>query len=524
LNVSLFRSAIVHALWRLFQAIKSVIYDLPAFVLGHPWLRALWEHQAVQFCVNWLLKPGLLTLPITLALLAARHTWSATTILSSAAFLVMTALLNTRWGQRIEEIFLDWLLHNWERITVELLPGLLRFIWDLFKRGLETIDRLLYSVDEWLRFRTGEGSFSFVAKLVLGFLWFWITYLLRIYINVLIEPHFNPIKHFPAVTVGAKILLPFTFVLTRVMAEPLRPLVGDWAANTIAFAHVWMLPGVFGFLVWEMLSNWRLYAANRANTLRPVMIGSHGENLRRLLRPGFHSGTIPKLFSRLRRAGRRRLRLAVWRTARKYEAELHHVEESLRYFAEREFVELLRGSQRWQRRKLAVGDVHLGVNAVRLQFLGEDHESPFELRFTEQAGLLTSEVEHSGWLADLTGEQRAALTDALAGLYLLAGIDVCHEQLANSLPTPTPPLIFSEAGLVAWPTDLSGHLVVYDLKQDGVLVPQSAGPTCMPELESSRVLFRSWSLAWSDWVGVWEADQQGKSLPVASQLQLLPST
>jgi hypothetical protein len=168
--------------------------------------------------------------------------------------------------------------------------------------------------------------------------------------------------------------------------------------------------------------------------------------------------------------------------------------------------------------------VHLGVNAVRLHFLGEKHESPLGLRLTEQAGLLTSEVEHAGWLANLTGEQRAALIDALAGLYLLAGIDVCHEQLADSLPTPTPPFILSEAGLVVWPTDLSGQPVVYDLKQDGVLVPQSTGPTRLPELEPSRALFRVWSLAWSDWVAAWEADQQGKSLPVASNLHLLPST
>ena len=65
---------------------------------------------------------------------------------------------------------------------------------------------------------------------------------------------------------------------------------------------VLVLPGLAGFLVWELKENWKLYRASRAKELGPRAIGHHGETVGRLLRPGFHSGTIPKLFTKLRRA------------------------------------------------------------------------------------------------------------------------------------------------------------------------------------------------------------------------------
>ncbi len=48
-----------------------------------------------------------------------------------------------------------------------------------------------------------------VAKAGLGLFWFFVAYVLRFAVNVLIEPQINPIKHFPVVTVSHKLLLPF---------------------------------------------------------------------------------------------------------------------------------------------------------------------------------------------------------------------------------------------------------------------------------------------------------------------------
>src|SRR5207245_259655 len=93
----------------------------------------------------------------------------------------------------------------------------------------------------------------------------------------------------------------------------------------------------FGFLVWELKSNWRLYEANRPRDLVPVVIGSHGETFGQLLRPAFHSGTLPKQFQRLRRARRS----GRDRAALKRRESLHHVEEAVRRFVERDLLALL---------------------------------------------------------------------------------------------------------------------------------------------------------------------------------------
>ena len=78
---------------------------------------------------------------------------------------------------------------------------------DLFKGILWAMERLLYTVDEWLRFRSGQSKLTLVGKAVLGVIWFYVTYIVRFGITVLIEPQINPIKHFPVVTVSHKLLL-----------------------------------------------------------------------------------------------------------------------------------------------------------------------------------------------------------------------------------------------------------------------------------------------------------------------------
>ena len=136
---------------------------------------------------------------------------------------------------------------------------------------LESVERLLYSVDEWLRFRTGDSRWSLFFKPVLGLGWFFLTYLIRVFINLFFEPTVNPIKHFPVVTVSHKVILPLSIRLTRLLAAPLSPL-GPRLALFIAGTTVLLIPGVFGFLVWELKENWRLYESNRPEKLVPVTV------------------------------------------------------------------------------------------------------------------------------------------------------------------------------------------------------------------------------------------------------------
>src|SRR5262249_21783007 len=160
----------------------------------------------------------------------------------------------------------------------------------------------------------------FVAKTGLGFLWSGVTYVVRFVIVILVEPQINPIKHFPVVTVSHKLML----LLAPPVAGYLQPHLGWSYKDTLALVILvlGLIPGMFGFLAWELKENWRLYRANQPRDLVPQVVGSHGERVIHLIRPGFHSGTLPKLFARLRRAR--------GQAERKGESGLHHVEDDLR--------------------------------------------------------------------------------------------------------------------------------------------------------------------------------------------------
>ena len=80
---------------------------------------------------------------------------------------------------------------------------------------------------------------------------------------------------------------------------------------------------------------------------------------RTVLRPGFHSGPVPKLFARLRRTDGGR--------ARKREEALHHVGEDIQKFVERDLLAVLAGSRSWGGEKLALADIHLATNRIRIR-------------------------------------------------------------------------------------------------------------------------------------------------------------
>src|SRR5207237_4239174 len=86
----------------------------------------------------------------------------------------------------------------------------IRRIVQVFQGVLEAIDRLLYAVDEMLRFRDGQRRSAVIAKAILGVFWFYVAYGTRFIINLLVEPQINPVKHFPVVTVSHKMILPTT--------------------------------------------------------------------------------------------------------------------------------------------------------------------------------------------------------------------------------------------------------------------------------------------------------------------------
>jgi hypothetical protein len=410
-----FRGWTLHGLAVLGEVLRRLLIEFPAYLFELPVVqRALASWPVVLFA-----RPLLAGVAIgVIGQLVGLDSHAA--IAAGVAVLLAGCLFfNTRLANDLEEAVIDWLVRFWERLSTDFLPGLFHAVMALFKRLVEAIDRLLYAVDERLRFRGGQGRWTFTWKLILGTLWFFVTYVVRAYVNLFIEPQTNPIKHFPVVTVSHKLMLPFALSVGPRVVELLTGVLNPTVAKAIVTFHVFMLPGVFGFLAWELVANWRLYRANQPATLRPDAIGHHGETMLRLLKPGFHAGTVPKIYRKLRRAERKQDREA----ARNQREALHHVEESVRRFVERELVFLLRASRGWAATPLSIGHIALGCTAINIDLhCPELAEPSTRIAFELQAEELCAAIERPGWLERLPDEPRRALTAALAGWYKMAGV------------------------------------------------------------------------------------------------------
>src|SRR5262249_7308224 len=156
----------------------------------------------------------------------------------------------------------------------------------------------------------------------------------RFYLVVLVEPMVNPLK-LPLSILFAKFVYPVLALLGLFKLQPLgSPLVDElsplltWpVAWALVIGTFYLLPDAVTFLFWEMRENWRLYRANRPVTLKRAAVGPQGETIGGLLHLGFHSGTVPRLYARLRTAERLAVRTDEWRMARTQRQALQGVEE-----------------------------------------------------------------------------------------------------------------------------------------------------------------------------------------------------
>jgi hypothetical protein len=520
--------------------LKSVFVRFPRFVANLPAVKSALASRGARAVIRYLLKPGLVTASLCLIAywsIPGYRTLPRASLAGIAAgiFLVLDLGLISPIGLLVEEAIDDWIAQRFRVISREVLPGLFRLIVSMFRYLTDMVERIVYTVDEWLRFREGQSVISLAAKAVLGLAWFFVAYALRIYVNLLIEPQINPIKHFPVVTVSHKIVLPMAPTIFQGLESVLAPVLGETVARAIAGPTVLLIPGVFGFLVWEFKENWKLYAENRAKSLAPAVIGHHGETMGALMKPGFHSGTLPKLYQKLRRASRRSDG-----SIEQHREALHEVEEAVRHFGAREFAAIINGSSRFHAGHVRVDAVELGSNRITLvvscgareeahapesyRAPAKDAKTPCRVAFEEQSGLLLASVAEAGWLDGLDDEDRVIAENALAGLYHFAGVDVAREQLEAALrggAESAPPYDIGSGGLVVWPAaegpkpgdgareDREYEAeIFYDFRGGAELHPVTRGEppaTPAPTLVSSEIFYAKQPIAWSAWVAAWNA-------------------
>jgi len=519
-----FRRLTGRAIRLFFKTFWKIVYTWPRRLLTSQVVQRIRASYAYRLVMRFLLRPALFTaFTAPLLSLLSRH-WEATWTNLGIVFLFWSILLNTRLGRDVEERVTDWTERAWHSFRIRVLAEIYRVIMQFFNQVLEALDQLLYTVDELLRFRGGESQAVIAAKAVLGVGWFLVTYVVRFAVNLLIEPQINPIKHFPVVTVAHKLLLPTIPSFALFLQNTLNY---DQASSiTIATAVIFAIPGIFGFLVWELKENWRLFKANRPPVLKPDLIGHHGETMTRFLRPGFHSGTLPKLYRRLRRAERKAQHTRNWKTSRKHREAIVEVKHLIGHFADRQLLELLRRSHAWGGLRLELGAVQAGSNNVQISIhcpqLGP---RDLCLAFQEQTGFLMACIADPGWLPQLSQRQRSAFRSALAGFYKLAGAQLVREQIRSCFDPITMRYDVDPRGLVIWPDLGYQDEVVYSLGDEPIFKPQPASAGKMPKLHREQLLYSETTITWREWLAAWRRGQQagGQVGQVAPGMRLLPS-
>ena len=491
------------------KGLKLLLFDLPRAIWRHPLMQRVLESRVSR----WVIKPAIPAYLVAWFLedpsaTAAPYRWP----IAGVVFVALSATMNSRIWRLVEEYSTDLAVRSGRQFASRILPGLVRLVLELFVKLIELVDRGIYRVDEWLRFRTGQSRLRLVIKGTLGTFWFLITYFLRLYVNLFVEPTVNPIKHFPVVTVAAKLIIPFIPALLDGIGGPAKQLMGPAIGSSFAGFTVLVLPGLAGFLVWEFKENWKLYRASRAKTLQPLGIGHHGESMVRFMKPGFHSGTIPKLYTKLRRAAWKDDEQAV----AKQKEGLHHVEEAIDKFVDRQLVSMLNEVSAFRATDVAVKHVELGSNRVQIELVCPSVSSePVVIRFEQQSGWLVANIPSYGWLAGLDEHQRSIFEIALSGFFKLSGVEIVREQVEHVLrgsERTTPPYDIADEGVVVWPGDGYETEIVYDLRSKR-LTPTVRGEPFegfIPDFEKGHALFGRELLYWSVWATAWQQIVRGE--------------
>ena len=312
-----------------------------------------WRYPRVRRTFRYLLEPLLIGLALALPLIGIAGSLGFSpaglpAFLITLGFILGSLLRNSQSGRRLLDAVITGFATFWRRVHHALLTGLFHWVVDFFGWLMHSIEQALHRVDEAVSHHRGEGRGVMAAKAILGPVWRAISDGIHFYAAVLVEPQINPIKHFPVVTVADKLMLPFFPALTTALLALLDPVLPRFLSVPLATVTVLLSPGLFGFLAWELNENWKLYRANHPDHAQPARFGPEGETLCTLLRPGFHSGALPKAFAELRAVIRleNEHQRSYSQRLRQAETQLSRILECLRALATRELGFAL--TERWR--------------------------------------------------------------------------------------------------------------------------------------------------------------------------------
>jgi hypothetical protein len=196
----------------------------------------------------------------------------------------------------------------------------------------------------------------------------------------------------------------------------------------------------------------------------------------------------------------------------------------VKHLIEREFITLIEFSPRWHGGRLRVGEVRLGVHSIRIEVLGSiaEQESLW-LEFSDLSGWLLAGIERLGWLAALEPGDIQLVSQALAGLYKMSGVDLVREQIQSQIGADTH-FDLCEAGLVLWPVGDPARRVVYRLRDSDPLVPHAIEPGSIafgPVLQQQKLMFGKNEISWSRWLETWSLADVPADVSAAADADIL---
>ena len=389
-------------LWRgLLAVLRFVFLDGLNQLLRWPPLAALLSNGVVRALGRHLVQPlliGILPLiPIyVLAVFVEEVPIQPGLWLVVLAFALGTLARNTPAGRRFLDNLNTRIGVYLRRINQTLVIGAIQWLLTFFKEVTRGFSQGLYRVDEALVHHLGERWGSWLFKALVTPVWRLAEALIQFYVTVLVEPQVNPVKHFPVVSIGHKLLLPFLPAITAAFVDISSSILPKVIAYPLVTLTIVLLPGLFGFFVWELKENWKLYQANHREGLaaasrepaglssllqerdgatplpvEPAAVGHHGESVRALLARGFHAGALPKGFDRLRRVLRAEMRdqEPYPRRLLRVQRQLKEVEDAFCVFFDREFTYALRERCRDPNcalQRVETGATRIATNLVEL--------------------------------------------------------------------------------------------------------------------------------------------------------------
>lgn len=530
--------------WQLIEMLGVVLawvfFRIPRAILTRPAVRRWFARPGVRFVIRRMLVPIVLALGVFYLSPLRDEDWFLGLAGGLGTFAVASAAAGTRIGRLAEDYVVEQLVPTWQVFSRQWLPGLVGMITRFFAAAMDLMQRGIYRVDEVVRFQQGRRGIGIIIKAAVGLVWAVIAYVIRVYFTLLIEPEINPLKHFPVVTVAHKLLVNVYGPLFTLLSIALAPL-GPFLSGAIAGVTVFFAPSVFGFLAWEFKENYKLYRATLPDRLGPSRIGLHGETMRGLLVAGFHSGTLPKLYERLRRTAMREHEQMASQVARaadgkpregraigKFREGIGEIEAAIRRFVERELLAYLHACPRWRFGRLSIAEVELSSNRIRIQIFC-DALSPLacEITFEHHAGTIVAGMPSAGFVGVLQQKSNTGallFENALAGFYQRAEVDLVREQIESELGEGTHYEV-GDDGLITWPRSDYRTELVYriDARRPKALVPKVKGPKPDKQpraLDTRRILYRHQPISWLAWVSAWVAAED----PSADVPRLLSGT